>query len=253
MKLVIFDCDGTLVDSQHMICAAMHNTFARHSLPAPPRETLLSVVGLSLQECFERLGAGRPGFPVASLVEGYKSAFGELRLSGSHVEPLYPGAGPAVEALGARPDIRLGMATGKSQKGARGVLERNGWLDRFVTIQTADDAPSKPHPGMVLAAMREAGVGPADTCVVGDTSYDVAMALAAGATPIGVSWGYHPPARLREAGAQIVIEDFSALIPELERIWLLPSPLVGEGGSPARSGGEPGEGFQAFGKLIRQG
>lgn len=219
MKLVIFDCDGTLVDSQHMICAAMHNTFAGHSLPVPARDRLLSVVGLSLQECFERLGEGQAGFPVASLVEGYKSAFGELRRSGDHEEPLYPGAGAAIEALAAHPGILIGMATGKSQTGARGVLERNGWLPHFVTIQTADDAPSKPHPGMVLAAMREAGVAPADTVMVGDTSYDVAMALAAGAVPIGVGWGYHPQALLREAGAQTVIGDFSALLPELDRIW----------------------------------
>ena len=232
MKLVIFDCDGTLVDSQHMICAAMHNAFTGHSLPVPARKTLLSVVGLSLHECFERLGEGQAGFPVASLVEGYKSAFGELRLSGDHPEPLYPGAEDVIGALGARSDILLGMATGKSQNGARRVLEHNGWIGHFVTIQTADDAPSKPHPGMVLAAMREAGVGPANTVVVGDTSYDIEMALVAGATPIGVSWGYHPQAALRSAGAATVIEDFSALVPELDRIWgasssFFPSPLAG--------------------------
>ena len=202
-----------------MICAAMHHTFAGHSLPVPPREALLSVVGLSLRECFEVLGEGQAGFPVLSLAEGYKAAFGDLRLSGEHEEPLYPGAALAIEALSARPEVLLGMATGKSQKGARGVLERNGWLARFVTIQTAEDAPSKPHPEMVLAAMREAGVGPADTVMVGDTRYDIEMALAAGTAPLGVSWGYHPAGVLRDAGALAVLEDFSGLVPELERLW----------------------------------
>ena len=219
MKLVIFDCDGTLVDSQHMICAAMHNAFTGHSLPVPARKTLLSVVGLSLHECFERLGQGQAGFPVASLVEGYKSAFGELRLSGDHPEPLYPGAEEVIGALAVRSDILLGMATGKSQNGARRVLEHNGWLGHFVTIQTADDAPSKPHPGMVLAAMREAGIGPADTVVVGDTSYDIEMALAAGATPIGVGWGYHAAGALHDAGAACVIHSFAELPACLENEW----------------------------------
>src|SRR5690242_1897848 len=172
LKLVIFDCDGTLVDSQHMIVAAMTEAFAAHALPIPDRETLLSIVGLSLIEAFTALGKGDADFPVASLAERYREAFHAMRGPGQPIEPLYPGAAEAIASLARRHDVALGIATGKSQRGVRMVLGHHGLIERFVTIQTADDAPSKPDPGMVLEAMREAGAMPAETVVVGDTVYD---------------------------------------------------------------------------------
>src|SRR5436190_12372009 len=95
LKLVIFDCDGTLVDSQHMICAAMHKAYLAHNLPCPPRGRLLSIVGLSLEEAFRRLADGHAQ-PLDGLVEQYKAAFHALRESGEHVEPLYPGTRAAI-------------------------------------------------------------------------------------------------------------------------------------------------------------
>jgi len=219
LKLVIFDCDGTLVDSQHMIVAAMTTAYVAHRIDVPPRETLLSIVGLSLPEAFQILGKGDSGFPVATMVERYKSAFHVMRAGEEHLEPLYPGAADAIEALAQRDDVVLGIATGKSQRGVRAVLARHRLIEYFTTIKTADDAPSKPDPGMVLDAMREAGVAPADTAVVGDTVYDVTMARAAGASAIGVTWGYHEGAALAEAGAFAVIDNFRELVPTLDRIW----------------------------------
>jgi phosphoglycolate phosphatase len=218
MRLVIFDCDGTLVDSQHMICAAMHKTYLEHDLPCPPRERLLSIVGLSLDEAFRRLADGEAQ-PLKSLAERYKAAFFALRASGQHMEPLYPGAREAVEALSQRGDVTLGIATGKSVRGVVAVLGHHGLIEHFATIHTADTAPSKPHPGMVLDAMRATGVAAERTVVIGDTAFDIGMARAAGAASIGVAWGYHPVGELREAGAQTVIEDFPALLPALERMW----------------------------------
>jgi len=220
LKLIIFDCDGTLVDSQHMICTAMSRAYLAHNLPVPERETMLSIVGLSLTEAFTELGKGSAQFPVASLAEHYKLAFHTLREGGADIEPLYPGAREAVEALSDREDVVLGMATGKSQRGARLVLGHHGLLDRFITIQTADDAPSKPDPGMVVAAMRAAGTRPERTVVVGDTVFDIAMARAAGAAAIGVSWGYHTRDSLMAAGAP-VIDAFATLEPTLDRMWTL--------------------------------
>lgn len=219
LKLVIFDCDGTLVDSQHMICAAMARAYGAHDLPCPPREHILSIVGLSLAEAFARLGADKCPVPLQTLVESYKAAFHALRQSPDHAEPLFPGARAALDALAARSDILLGIATGKSQRGVRAVLGHHDLLERFHTIKTADDAPSKPHPGMVQAAMRETGIDPRDTVVIGDTIYDVGMAQAAGAHAIGVSWGYHAATDLRGEGAFVVIDEFAALLPALEAVW----------------------------------
>ena len=188
-KLVIFDCDGTLVDSQHMICAAMQQAYADHRIDCPPREKLLSIVGLSLAESFQRLSDGANGFPVETMVERYKAAFFAMRQAREVLEPLYPGAREAVEELAARKDMLLGIATGKSQRGVRMVLGHYDLLQHFSTIKTADDAPSKPHPGMVLEAMREADASAADTIVIGDTTYDIEMARAAGARAIGVELG----------------------------------------------------------------
>jgi len=219
LKLVIFDCDGTLVDSQHMILAAMGAAYAAHGLVMPDRERALSIIGLSLTEAFTVLGKDEIRFPVASLAEHYKLAFHAMRDGGQHMEPLYPGAAEAVAALARRDDVVLGIATGKSQRGVRLVLTHHGLIDHFITIKTADDAPSKPDPGMVTAAMREAGIAAADTVVVGDTAYDMAMARAAGAAAIGVSWGYHARDSLIAAGASTVIDDFAALVPALDSLW----------------------------------
>ena len=219
MKLVIFDCDGTLVDSQHMIVAAMTQAYRAHDLPLPEREVLLSVVGLSLIEAFTKLGEGTQAFPTESLADHYRDAFHAMRGPGAPVEPLYPGAAEAIAELAQRGDVVLGVATGKSQRGVRLVLGHHGLLDHFSTIKTADDAPSKPHPEMVLAAMQEAGAEPAHTVVVGDTVYDMEMARAAGASGIGVAWGYHPRAALERAGAAAVIDRFANLLPTLDSMW----------------------------------
>jgi phosphoglycolate phosphatase len=219
LKLIIFDCDGTLVDSQHIIVAAMTRAYAFHGLSPPERAVLLSVVGLSIVEAFTKLGNGAAGFPASGLAEQYRLASRAIRESGQEIEPLYPGAADAIAELARRDEIVLGIATGKSQRGVRLVLGHHGLLDRFITIQTADDAPSKPDPGMVLAAMRDAGAAPENTIVVGDTVYDMAMARAAGAAGVGVTWGYHPGPALAEAGALAVIVRFANLVPTLDRIW----------------------------------
>jgi phosphoglycolate phosphatase len=220
LKLVVFDCDGTIVDSQHMICSAMTRAYEGHGMVAPARERMLSIVGLSLIEAFRVLGDDAPGYPVATLAEQYKNAFHALRASGAYMEPLYPGAAEAIAALALREDVVLGVATGKSQRGVRLVLGHHGLVDHFITIKTADDAPSKPDPGMVLAAMREAGVDARDTVVVGDTVYDMQMAQAAGASAIGVAWGYHSRDSLAATGAT-VIDDYATLVPTLDKIWTL--------------------------------
>lgn len=207
MKLVVFDCDGTLVDSQHMIVAAMERAFAGFGLPTPGRAAILSVVGLSLDQAVRRLVPPSIETDIAVLAEAYKSAFGELRRDKAHQEPLYPGVRETLHALASEPGVLLGVATGKSRRGLAAVLEREGLTDLFITLQTADTHPSKPHPAMLRAAMAEAGAEAHRTLMVGDTTYDIGMARDAGARAIGVAWGYHPVAELEAAGAHRVLAD----------------------------------------------
>jgi phosphoglycolate phosphatase len=209
VQLVVLDVDGTLVDSQALIVAAQRRAFEACGLPAPTRERSLSIVGLSLTEAFTALVG--PRGPVPDLAAAYKEAFAALRADPSIPEPLFPGAADLVRRLHAHPDIALGIATGKSRRGVAHLIAREGWDAVFRTVQTADDAPSKPHPAMLVQAMAETGIGPAATSMVGDTSFDMDMARAAHVRAIGVSWGYHPVAALKEAGAETVIDRLESL------------------------------------------
>lgn len=213
VQLLVLDVDGTLVDSQALIVEAQGRAFAACGLEAPTRERSLSIVGLSLFEAFTALVGS--GGPVAPLAEQYKLAFQALRADQAWEEPLFPGIEELIADLAARDDIVLGIATGKSRRGVAYLVERHGWGGAFATIQTADDAPSKPDPGMLLQAMAETGIGSAHATMLGDTSFDMAMACAAGMRPIGATWGYHPVSALREAGAETLISSIDELWPLL--------------------------------------
>jgi phosphoglycolate phosphatase len=209
-KLVVFDCDGTLVDSQHSICAAMTRAFEGEKLAAPERAAILAIVGLSLPHAMARLLPEAESDFHGHLAEQYKSAFHDLRRENAVSEPLYPGIAALIEELDGAGWL-LGVATGKSDRGLNLVLGHHGLLPRFVTLQTADRHPSKPHPSMLLTAMAEAGAEPATTVMVGDTSFDIDMGLAADVRSIGVGWGYHAPDELIAAGAYAVAMDSGAL------------------------------------------
>lgn len=199
-RLALFDCDGTLVDSQHNIVAAMETAFSRAGLAAPQRNAVRRVVGLSLVHAVEKLLPQYPGELHRQIAEDYKSAFQEMRAVGTVDEPLFEGIADALDMLEAAGWL-LGVATGKSDRGLDLCLSAHGIKGRFTTLQTADRHPSKPHPSMALAAMAEAGATPETTVVIGDTSFDMAMGIAAGARALGVDWGYHDAHELAAAGA----------------------------------------------------
>ncbi|UYW26529.1 HAD-IA family hydrolase [Methylorubrum extorquens] len=209
LKLIVFDVDGTLIDSQHLIVEAQHRAFSEHGLAAPPRKEALSVVGLSLPEAFRRL-VGEAG-PIESLAHSYRKAFQALRVDPDYEEPLFPGMAELVERLHRRDDIQLGIATGKSRRGVNHLVDKYGWERWFATIQTADDAPSKPDPAMLLQAMAETGAEPSMTVMIGDTTFDMMMARSASVAAIGVGWGYHTPGALFSAGAVTVVDSAATL------------------------------------------
>lgn len=217
LKLVVFDCDGTLVDSQYMITAAMAEAFTAHGLAAPEVAAVRRVVGLALDEAVARLMPEADMGLVAAVAERYKRAFRRLREDGGN-EPLYPGARAAVETLAERGYL-LGVATGKSRRGLKAVLALHDLDHFFLTLQTADDAPGKPHPAMLRQAMAAVGAETTATVMVGDTSYDMLMADAAGTQGLGVGWGYHDPSELMEHGAARVIGDFAELVPTVDQLF----------------------------------
>lgn len=219
LKLVIFDVDGTLVDSQGDILAAMAHAFERAGHPAPSREATLGIVGLSLDTAFPQLAPDLPAQTHGAMVEWYKEAYVELRSrSGAAVSsPLYPHAAEALAALHAQPETLLGVATGKSRRGLDKLFEAHDLARFFITCQVSDHHPSKPHPAMLQAALSETGVEARDAVMIGDTTYDRDMAKAAGVPFIGVSWGYHDAGEL--TGAVAILEDFRDLPEILTTIW----------------------------------
>ena len=204
-RLAIFDCDGTLVDSQANICRAMELCFERAGLDRPDPTRTRRVVGLSLVEAMQAMLPGEDREAHVELAEYYKQAFHQLRREGSVDEPPYDGI---PELLGSLSDHGwlLGVATGKSDRGLNLCLEKHGLDRHFVTLQTADRHPSKPHPSMIEQAMADAGAVPETTLMIGDTSFDIKMASGAGAVGIGVSWGYHQADELLAAGAVMVAD-----------------------------------------------
>jgi len=219
LRLVLFDVDGTLVDSQGSIVAAMTASFDALSLPVPHRDAILSIVGLSLPNAMAHLVPDQSDTVQKNLVEGYKDAYHAHRLElGAASSPLYPGAREVIEALHAVPEILLGVATGKSQRGLDALIEAHDLDGYFLTRQVADHHPSKPHPSMIDTARLETGVDAAATVMIGDTKFDMDMARAAGVAGIGVTWGYHDRTALN--GATRVIETFDQLPRALDEIWI---------------------------------
>ena len=202
-RLAVFDCDGTLVDGQAEVCDAMERAFAAISLPPPDRNVTRRIVGLSLPVAVRKLAPELTDDQARDVVEAYKSAFRTRRLDGDLREPLYDGIAELLQALRADGWL-LAIATGKSDRGLVSCLEAHGIRDLFVSLQTADRHPSKPHPAMLDAALNDADIDAKDAVMIGDTSFDMLMAGEADVRAIGVAWGYHSPDELHEAGAHEV-------------------------------------------------
>ncbi|MBC2663906.1 HAD-IA family hydrolase [Novosphingobium flavum] len=205
LKLAVFDCDGTLVDGQGAVVKAMHEAFAASGLSAPDAGQVRRIVGLSLPQAVMRLAPMADAEQVRLTVAEYKAAYRAARASGELSEPLFDGIPEVLDALAAA-GWTMGVATGKSLRGLTHCLAGHGLSGHFVTLQTADHHPSKPHPAMLEAALAEAFAEPEQAVMIGDTAFDMAMAVSAGVRAVGVAWGYHGAAELIGAGAAYVAE-----------------------------------------------
>lgn len=218
MKLIMFDMDGTLVDTQGYILQTMRSTFLAENLPPPEPDEARRLIGLSLPILLGHLSGLEEGEDLARLEARYRATYRENLVGNEGDEPLYEGARDAILALSENDEVLLGIATGKALNGVNRVLTLHGMTDLFDTRQTPDHNPSKPHPAMLFRAMDEMGVEADQTVMIGDTTFDMEMAVAAGTRAIGVSWGYHETRDLIEAGAEIIVDRYDDLIDAIDEI-----------------------------------
>lgn len=213
LRLILFDVDGTLLDSQAHIFEATKVAFTTAGLPQPTLAEVRSGIGLSVDEAMARLAPGASDTLVAGLATTYRKTFRDIaqRMTDDEASPLFEGARDVLDKLAREDAVVLGVATGKSRRGLERMVDAHGLAGTFQTIQVADGHPSKPHPSMIQTAIAETGVSRERTIMIGDTSYDMLMAKAAQVRGIGVAWGYHPPEDLSAAGAVAIAEDFADL------------------------------------------
>jgi len=219
-KLIVFDVDGTLVDSQDMIVQAMNWAFEQAGYPAPTRTATLGIVGLSLPQAMGALLPEADDAQCQSLARLYSQSFVAMReqTGGEAGAPLYEGARACIERLHGAGYV-LSIATGKARRGLDHFLHSHE-LDRFFTVsQCADDAPSKPHPGMVLNCLSATGIAPAHAVMIGDTSFDMEMGRGAGCHTVAVGWGYHTAERLGMACPNRMVTEFADIDAALHQIW----------------------------------
>ena len=215
LKLVVWDVDGTLVDSRHSIFAAATAAYAKQGLPTPTYDQVRQIVGMTLVDGIAAISPEMPRERIEAIAQGYREAFGAQVAVPGYVEPLYDGAAETLDRLRAD-GWKIAMATGKSRRGVDTIIRMHGWADLFDSTHCSDDGPGKPHPAMVLEAMKALGASPQQTIVVGDTAHDMRMAKGAGVYAQGVSWGFHTADEIREGGADDLVDDFIALNQRLD-------------------------------------
>ena len=211
MALFIFDFDGTLSDSAGFICTSMALAFEENGVVAPSDAQIRHIIGLSLEQAVEILLSPLQDKQVINkITQTYKNIFSQKRLSGEIKDMIFTGAVEILEKIHAS-HHEAGVATGKSMRGLKAELVRHGLEKYFVTLQTSDFHPSKPHPAMLYTALEETGYAPQEAFMIGDTVYDIKMAVSAGVNPVGVTWGCHSVEDLQKAGATKIMEHFSQL------------------------------------------
>jgi phosphoglycolate phosphatase len=216
VKLIIFDFDGTLVDSRSLILESHRIVFSEFRLPLPLPADCLSLVGKTLDLILAQLAGSKA--PIRDMVRAYDLLLPQLRANPDFAEKPFDGIADLLRDLSYAPDTVLGMATGHTSVTVAPALAALQWRNFFRTIQAADMAPSKPHPAMLLQALEATGVAPENAIFVGDTTYDMEMARAAKVQSMGVGWGYHRAEQLAAAGAHFVASTVDELRDHLQAI-----------------------------------
>lgn len=209
MRLVVFDLDGTLIDSEALIVGAVRDSFRAVDEAVPADEAIRAISGITAKDAIAILAPTADAARVEVLLESYIAHY--TKRTAQAREPMFEGALAALDRLHALPETILAVATGKGYPGAVTLLEHHGIIRRFNSIETPTHNRGKPDPEMLQTAMSKAGVPASRTAMIGDTVHDMHMARGAGVRAIGVAWGYHDSGDLKEAGADVVIRDFAEL------------------------------------------
>lgn len=213
MRLIVFDWDGTLMDSEAKIVASMRAAGQDLGLADLDDGTLRNVIGLGLSEAIEMLYPDAGLLTLRAFADRYRHHF----LSGDgESSNFFDGALALVQGLHRR-GLLLGVATGKSRRGLNRVLAEHGCGNYFHATRCADETFSKPHPQMLVELMDELGVAPEQTVMIGDTEYDLQMANNAGTNSIGVSYGVHERERLLQHQPLTCVDNVDELTAWLDR------------------------------------
>ncbi|WP_315765159.1 MULTISPECIES: HAD-IA family hydrolase [unclassified Bradyrhizobium] len=207
--MIAFDFDGTLVDSRALILECHRSVFTEFNLALPSPQDSLALIGRSLELVLAQLAG--PRAPIQEMVRAYGRVLSQLRAEPAFVERPFDGIADLLCDLSCSPRVALGIATGHTSAAVIPALEALGWRQYFGTVQAADMAPSKPHPGMLLQALEATGATTEEAVFIGDTSFDMEMAREAKFGAIGVAWGYHTAERLFAAGAHRVVRSVEEL------------------------------------------
>jgi phosphoglycolate phosphatase len=207
--LIVFDWDGTVMDSTSVIAGSIQAACRDLGLNIPDDETARHVIGLGLDQALRYAVPDMPDTMRLDLVDRYRHHF----MARDQAIPLFDGARQTIAELHDA-GYRLGVATGKSRAGLNRAMESSGMKNYFHATRTADQALSKPDPAMLLELMDELDVNAERTLMVGDTTHDVQMAQNAKVDVVAVGYGAHTPQQLRELKPLALVEDFAEL-----RLW----------------------------------
>jgi phosphoglycolate phosphatase len=210
--MAVFDLDGTLIDSAASIVDGITACWEACGFPELDPAHARRVIGLPWDRSMQVLLPGSGDRELGLVRAYYEDVMAGRRVPPPRREPAFPGACETIAAL-AEAGFLLAIVTSRGSHRVHDILSTCGIAERFLTVKTVDHGPGKPNPYLLLQAMSEAGVSPDQTVMVGDTTYDVLMARAAGAPAVGVSWGVHDAGELVAAGAHRVVDRFEEIPP----------------------------------------
>ncbi len=210
-KLILFDYDGTIVDSAKMIVKGAIEAFRMCGLPDPNPEKVRENIGKPLATALDAYAPKGYKVNPEMISNAYRKWYAEQGRLGLQDEPLYPGMFKLINDLKNHKEFNIGVATNKSRIALNNGLHKHNLNEIFDITLTMDEARAKPNPDMAIQAMSKFNIEKKSTVIVGDTINDIGLGVNAGINSIGVAWGYNSIEMLRNEGADFIVKDSKEL------------------------------------------